>query len=390
MKTKTHRNHDELSYIKRNMINTDIQKKNINLFKKNYTVFETKKRKGLKNKKSVTLAKSTKTILSRNKNADTKLIVPPNKKTTFTNLKKLKDEGKNNSDKSSSDVSSISNSLNKKNPNNNLNKKNENKKENKNKNSDKDSAFQSSVFSESQSNDDICLDKKFIPNNFKSSKNINFFEGVNKYNKFIEKNKKNNNERDNLRKSTNKKIGINEKNDIKNKDKKEKIKDSDNSKVKSFHLEDESNSEVKLKRINNKKKVGFTSQFQISRNVNNICIFPKKEIKKDTKNNLYDSNNHNMNIINPGNFIAIEYNINHGKKRNKNLDLNNNVIYNNNEQNDLLYSKRETNNDYTQINNNNNRIQFKYNEKIESGNSKKSNVVKGKKKPKKKSFFCCL
>jgi hypothetical protein len=193
-----------------------------------------------------------------------------------------------------------------------------------------------------------------------------------------------------LRKSTNKKIGINEKNDIKSKDKKEKIKDSDNSKVKSFHLEDESNSEVKLKRINNKKKVGFTCQFQISRNVNNICIFPKKEIKKDTKNNLYDSNNHNMNIINPGNFIAIEYNINHGKKRNKNLDLNNNVIYNNNEQNDLLYSKRETNNDYTQINNNNNRIQFKYNEKIESSNSKKSNVVKGKKKPKKKSFFCCL
>ena len=403
MKTKrsNFKDNDEISALKRVMLNTDIKKsRNKNPFEKRLNTFIDKKQKSAKKKKSITVAKSMKNILAKSKNPETKTHALQSKKTTITQKHKLKDEGKKDSDDSSSDMSSESNSNNKKKKNNKTNKKNENKKgkNNKNNDKDKDSAFQSSVFSDSPSNDELCLDKKLIAKNYKSSKNINVFRGVNKYNKFVDKNKNNNNNlRDDNRKST-KKIGVNEKDEKMSKDKKEKRKESDGTKIKSFHLDDESNSEVKLRKLSYKKKVGFAPQFQISRNVNNIFIFPKKE--NDNKGELFNTinSNHNMNIINPSNIISMEYNLNHGKKKARNIDLKSNknaIINNNNDQNDLIISKKDTNNDFTQINTN--KIQFKYYEKIESHNIKNdnnnnnnNNIIQDKKKPEKKSFFCCL
>jgi hypothetical protein len=100
-----------------------------------------------------------------------------------------------------------------------------------------------------------------------------------------------------------------------------------------------------------------------------------------------------MNNMSPGNFISIEYNINQGNKIERDFEIkNNNIIINNNESNNItcyrkdLRSKNEIkeriNEGVNIINENNNG----YNEYINSQN----NIIKGKKKPRKRFCFCCL
>ena len=100
-----------------------------------------------------------------------------------------------------------------------------------------------------------------------------------------------------------------------------------------------------------------------------------------------------MNIMSPGNFISIEYKINNGKKNEGDLEIkNNNIIINNNESNNITCYRKDLrikneikeriNEDDNIIKENNNG----YNEFINSQN----NIIKGKKKPRKRFCFCCL
>ncbi len=106
------------------------------------------------------------------------------------------------------------------------------------------------------------------------------------------------------------------------------------------------NSEIK--KVKNKKKKIFSSQFQISKKVNNIFIANGN----GKNNNIYESSNHKMNIINPGTFISIEYNLNKDNKNNNNIDnnCNNGIInnYNNGNTNNLS-SFRRVNQDKNKI-----------------------------------------
>ena len=155
------------------------------------------------------------------------------------------------------------------------------------------------------------------------------------------------------------------------------------------------NSEVKnLKRGNSKRKIYIQSpnQYKISPNVNNILILSDKDNQKNNEDKDKDIN-HNMNIMSPGNFISIEYKINNGKKNEGDLEIkNNNIIINNNESNNITCYRKDLrikneikeriNEDDNIIKENNNG----YNEFINSQN----NIIKGKKKPRKRFCFCCL
>ena len=225
------------------------------------------------------------------------------------------------------------------------------------------------------------MDNKLISQNYRSSKNINYFFGINKINKI---NDKNNNVKNNKIKFTGKRMEIYDS----KKENNEKRKEShENAKIKPFVLDNESNSETKLKKLNNKKKIGISSQFQISKKVNNLLFLPNHE-KKD---NFYINNN--QNIINPDNYISLEYNknnINQDKKNNRNIEINSNTnMIINNGSNNIFYSKKETKNDYIETENNN-KIQDKAEEKNDTSNNLKDNIIKGKKKPKKTFFFCCF
>ena len=109
-----------------------------------------------------------------------------------------------------------------------------------------------------------------------------------------------------------------------------------------------------------------------------------------------------MNIISPGNIISIEYNINHGKKNERNMGINNNhIIINNNESNNIAYFKKDIhvkNDDMDTQNNFPQRIkeinEEKSNKNTQINNEmsidKKNNTEKSEKKSKKKFLFCCL
>ena len=339
----------------------------------------------LKEKKLKEKIKKYNSILDQNK-----IVSPPLNKKVDNN----KEISSYNSSKISDDTKTILD-----------NKNNERKisdkeqiKNNKNENSD-DSNFRSSNFSnESQSNDDLYIHKKNMPKSYKSSKYIKFYDNNNLNNnkrkkssnkKFNNKNEELNHEKKEESKSNSKFI----------KDNLDKIDNNETSKIKSFKLDDEKekNSEPKLKRGNSKRIVNIPFDYQISHKVNNLIILSEQENK-----NLNEQKNihQNMNVISPGNYISIEYNINHGKKNERNLEIKNNHNLNNNgdtnnitcyrkeaqNKNDLIEIKKELQQNINEDDNIVKKNTSGYNEFINSNSS----IIKGKKKPKKTFCFCCL
>ena len=278
---------------------------------------------------------------------------------------------------------------------NNNNNNNNTTKNNNNNNISDESNFQSSIFSDdSNDNDEVITKKKITPKSNKSSKCIKLIAnkelsnfGVKKYSnkksaEYYNKSKdyKNIQEKDEESKG-------NSESTKKNDDKGKKINDKFSS------------SEVKnLRRPNSKRKlyIPSPSQHKISSKVNNLLILSDKDNKINNENKGKEINQ-NMNIISPGNIISIEYNINHENKNERDLEIkNNNIIINNNESNNItcyrkdLRSKNEIkeriNEDDNIINGNNNGYNNGYNEYINTQN----NIIKGKKKPRKKFCLCCL
>ena len=285
----------------------------------------------------------------------------------------------------------------------NLNKEKEKEKEKeKKKDNNEDSCFQSSDFlNESHSNDEHNIThKKNIPKSHKSSKHIKCLD---KNDGLILKKKKS--------KKENCSFYDMKSRDIKSKeiDKKDLSKNStkflkdnlDNTKIKPFKLEEKNSlknsSEIKIKRGNTKRKVQApiqSSQYQISPNVNNLVILQGQENKKEKNEN--QNSGQKMNIINPKNFISIEYNINHGRKMDKDVEMNNNhIIINNNESNNIIYYKKDSEKKLNVIDTksqqkisdseiNNNNITNRNN------NSSKDDKTHGKKEHKKSFCLCCL
>ena len=104
-----------------------------------------------------------------------------------------------------------------------------------------------------------------------------------------------------------------------------------------------------------------------------------------------------MNILSPGNFISIEYNINHGKKNeiNKEMNNNNHFIIDNNENNNINYDRRDIqvkNDDAETQNHFQNKIKKmdEENKNIDIINSNNNKLVNEKKKQNKNFCFCCL
>ena len=272
--------------------------------------------------------------------------------------------------------------------------------------SDSESNFKSSNFSnDSENNDNIYSKKHLVSKNNKSSKCIQYIGRK----KTFKTNDENGNVIEN--KKSHKKLNICEnnneyitkkeeqsiKNKLQNKDSSKFIKKNmENfgthiSKIKPINIDNISNSE--LKKTNNKRRIAIPNIYQITKNVNNLFISQKK-----TNNNINENHNQNMNIINPGNFISIEYNINNGKKDNKHLEINNNhIIINNNNQSN--YKKEMQNNFDTQTQNkiNNKLKENNDNSNLSNSNNNKNNlissnvnIINNNKKAKKKFCFCCL
>jgi hypothetical protein len=265
------------------------------------------------------------------------------------------------------------------------------KNNNNNNNISDESIFHSSIFSDdSKDNDEEIIKKKITPKSNKSIKCIKLFA-----------HKELNNCK--IKKFTNKKTlqYYNKSKDYKNiQEKDEESKGSSESTKKNVDkgkkINDKfSSSEVKnLRRGSSKRKIYIPSpgQYKISSNVNNLLILSDKDNKINNENKNKDINQ-NMNILSPGNIISIEYNINHGKKIERDLEIkNNNIIINNNESNNITCYKKDLrikneikegiNEDENIINKNNNG----YKEFINSQN----NIIKGKKKPRKRFCLCCL
>ena len=131
----------------------------------------------------------------------------------------------------------------------------------------------------------------------------------------------------------------------------------------------ENNSIIKVKRVNNKKRVyDIGSQFQISQRVNNLVIYSQRENRNYTFNN---------NIISPGNIISFEYNISQRKQNNT--------------------SKIQEKEEKTEVKNSKlNNISYKDENEIKVDNNKcnvimcDANNIKNTKKTKKKFCLCCL
>jgi len=355
------------------------------------------------------ITKSTKDIQTKAKNIKEKI------KKHYSDKKKIelltpptnvKQNDKDISSYNSFNLSGESNSLSKKNKaekkenikTNNIKTNNNTSKIDNNNIFSDESNFHSSIFSnESNENEEEIVKKKIAPKSYKSSKCIKFFANKELNNFKIKKftNKKsqeyyyNNKSKEykNIQEKDEESKGSSE--STKKNDDKNKIKKKINNKI--------SSSEVKnLRRGNSKRKIYIPSpsQYKISPKVNNILILPEKNNENNNENKDKNNDiNQNMNIISPGNFISIEYNINHGKKNERDLEIkNNNIIINNNESNNItcyrkdLRNKNEIkeriNEDVNIINENNNG----YNEYINSQN----NIIKGKKKPRKRFCFCCL
>lgn len=274
----------------------------------------------------------------------------------------------------------------------NMNK--EEKEKEKKKDNKEDSCFQSSDFlNESQSNDENnTTHKKIIPKSYKSSKHIKY---VDKNDGPSLKKKKSKKENFSLYDTKSKDIKSKEIEKKESKNSTKFIKDNlENTKIKSFKLEDKISSELKIKRGNTKRKAQppIPSRYEISPNVNNLVILQNQENKNDKNEN--QNIGQKMNIINPKNFISIEYNINHGRKVEKDGETNNNhIIINNNESNNIIYYKKDSekkigvietksqqkiNDSETNKNNNNENI------------SSKDDIAHEKKKHKKTSCLCCL
>lgn len=269
---------------------------------------------------------------------------------------------------------------------------------NNNNNISDESNFHSSIFSnDSNDNEGEIIKKKIIPKTYKSSKSIKFFANRELNNFKIKKftNKKSQEYYNNSKDYKN----IQEK-DEESKGSSESTKKIDdkgkNRKIKNDKISNSEINNLNLKRGNSKRKIYIPSpsQYKISPKVNNILILSDKDNRHINENNDQDKDiNQNMNIISPGNFISIEYNINHGKKEEKDLEIkNNNIIINNNESNNITCYRKDIRNkneikerineDDNIINENNNG----YDEYINSQN----NIIKGKKKPRKRFCFCCL
>ena len=136
------------------------------------------------------------------------------------------------------------------------------------------------------------------------------------------------------------------------------------------------NSLIKVKRANNRKKLGeVSSDFQISQRVSNFYIYSQRVNNQNDKNN---------NIICPGNFISFEYNLNRGNENNSLRDLrpkkieNNHIIINNNKLNNIMLKEESAKNSNNEI----------VNKDVNVNNSKDDN--NNKKKSKKKFCLCCL
>lgn len=280
------------------------------------------------------------------------------------------------------------------------------KEKEKKKDNNEDSCFQSSDFlNDSQSNDEHNIThKKIIPKNFKSSKHI----------KCLDKNdglisiKKKKSKKDNFSLYDTKSKDIKSK-EIDKKDPSKNstklIKDNLNStKIRPFKIEEKNSSEIKIKRGNTKRKVQApipSSQYEISQNVNNLVTLQGQENKNNKNGN--PNNGQIMNVINPKNFISIEYNINHGRKTDKDVEMNNNhIIINNNESHNIIYYKKDSekkldvietksqqkiNDSETNKNNNNSKNNNdNHNENISS----KDDIMHEKKKNKNTFCLCCL
>ena len=136
----------------------------------------------------------------------------------------------------------------------------------------------------------------------------------------------------------------------------------------------ENNSIIKVKRANNKKKLGeISSDFQISQKVNNLFIYSQRE-------NVVT--NENKNVICPGNIISFEYNVSQRKLNNTTRigENNNNIV-------------EEKINNINKLNKNellrNNEMQNENNKNTESINNSQNNNNNKIKKIKNKCF-CCL
>jgi len=265
---------------------------------------------------------------------------------------------------------------------------------NNNNNISDESNFHSSIFSnDSNDNEEEIVKKKIAPKSYKSSKCIKFFANK-ELNNFKIKKFTNKKSQDYYNKSKDYK-NIQEKDEESKGSSESTKKNDDKGKKKKKINEKISSSEVKnLRRGNSKRKlyIPSPSQYRITPRVNNILILPDKDNQNNNENKDKDINQ-NMNIISPGNFISIEYNIDHGKKNERDLEIkNNNIIINNNESNNITCYRKDIRNkneikerineDDNIINENNNG----YNEYINS----KNNIIKGKKKPRKRFCFCCL
>ena len=275
----------------------------------------------------------------------------------------------------------------------------------KKKDNNDDSCFQSSDFlNDSQSNDEHnTTHKKIIPKTYKSSK---YIKSIDKNDEpIVLKKKKSKKDNCSLYDTKSKEIKskeIDKKDPSRNSTK--FIKDNlDNTKIKPFKVEEKNSSEIKIKRGNSKRKVQppIPSQYEISPNVNNLVILQGQENKNDRKEK--QSIGQKMNIINPKNFISIEYNINHGKKADNDVGMNNNhIIINNNESNNIIYYKKDSekkidptetksqqkiNASETNKNNSSNKNNIdNHNEIISS----KDDIIHDKKKHKNTFCLCCL
>jgi len=279
------------------------------------------------------------------------------------------------------------------------------KEKEKKKDNNEDSCFQSSDFlNDSQSNDENNItNKKIIPKIHKSSKHISCLDkndGLISLKK--KKSKKDNFSLYDTKSKDIKSKEIDKKDPSKNSTK--LIKDNLNStKIKPFKIEEKISSEIKIKRGNTKRKVQApipSSQYEISQNVNNLVTLQGQESKNKNENK---NNGQIMNVINPKNFISIEYNINHGRKTDKDVEMNkNHIIINNNESNNIIYYKKDSekkldvietksqqkiNDSETNKNNNNSKNNNdNHNEIISS----KDDIMHEKKKNKNTFCLCCL
>ena len=279
---------------------------------------------------------------------------------------------------------------------------NKEKEKEKKKDNNEDSCFQSSDFlNESHSNDEHNIThKKIIPKSYKSSKHIKCLD---KNDGLILKKKKSRKENCSFYEMKIKEIKSKE-NDKKDPSRNSTkfLKDNlENTKIKPFKNEDKNSlkntSEIKIKRGNTKRKVQApikSSQYEISPNVNNLVILQGQENKNEKMEN--QNIGQKMNIINPKNFISIEYNINHGRKIDKDVEMNNNhIIINNNESNNIIYYKKDSEKKLDVIDTksqqkiNDSEIN-KNNTTNRNNNSTKDDKTLGKKEHKKSFCLCCL